>query len=416
MVLALSLIVAGCSNDEDKLRSDIRSIEKELKEVEGELETTEEELKEVEGELETTEKDLQSAQNELRNREAAAVSATARKIFNAIERDRDFESANYLRLTKGVRGPTTIRPDLTIVVTDGIDPDSGGIEKAPIAIGGSTTNLYAPPDDIPARSLPSLAGWKGREHISEHPDDRTTCVFHAGCLPGITDHLVLYANQKMDSDTQFMVYGYWVRDFDSGDENWFDVRPLVKIGGALPPSNNAVAMVKTGTATYNGGAAGMYSLYRPDTTSSSSGHWTANAMLEANFNNQNVSGQLTGFMSEGQAMNWTVDLQTSGTITNVNPTNIRGRVSSRGGGFVTDGSTHGFSNPENGTIWTIGTGAADPAGSWYGDFWAANDVDNLDNTLANNPVPETATGVFWAEHGEIGRMTGAFGVEKVNDN
>ena len=423
-VIAILFTFAGCSNDEDKLRSDLRSVEGDLKEVEDELETTKEELKEVEGDLQTTEKDLQSAQNELRNREAAAVSATARKIFNAIERDRDFVGANHLRLTKNMKGLASgLIPNLT--AEQGFDPDASN-EQANTAMQNdqgvsSPSNTYLPTEAgvSPTRSLPSMAGWKGREYVSEHPDDRTTCVYPAGCLPGITDHVVIYTNQESDQTTM-LIYGYWVREFDGGDENWFDVRPWSDIRQSRVTHANGVAKAKTtGTATYRGGTAGMYSLYRHNTAGSSSGHYTADATLEADFaNGGNVSGELTNFMSEGQAMNWKVELLESSNFVNKDPIS-RARAGSNSG-FAIDGSNHGFSNPENGTIWTISNVAADPSGSWYGDFWLANDNQadqtTVDNNPANYPTPESITGVFWAEHGEIGRMTGAFGLGKVDDN
>ena len=55
------------------------------------------------------------------------------------------------------------------------------------------------------------------------------------------------------------------------------------------------------------------------------------------------------------------------------------------------------------------------SGSWYGEFWAANDA-TVDSTAANNPAPAAATGVFRSEYGDTGRMTGAFGVERDDEN
>ncbi len=212
----------------------------------------------------------------------------------------------------------------------------------------------------------------------------------------------------------FVTYGYWMREL-SGDDGWTDVRPFSELRTNAVPHANGVAQAIKGSASYSGGAAGMYAIYHPVAAGSSSGHWTANAMLTADFDEQMVSGELTGFMAEGQAMDWKVELLEA----KINAADPAPDPASRGragdtSGFQLDGSGHGFANAENGTVWTMGDMDGEKTGSWYGDFWAAND-GTVDATAANNPAPAAATGVFWAEHGDVGRMTGAFGVER-DDN
>ena len=134
------------------------------------------------------------------------------------------------------------------------------------------------------------------------------------------------------------------------------------------------------------------------------------------FDEQMVSGELTGFMAEGQAMDWKVELLEGG-ISSADPApSPPSRARAGGaGGFNPDGSNHGFANAGNGTVWTMGGMDGEKTGSWYGDFWAANDA-TVDSTAANNPAPAAATGVFWSEYGDTGRMTGAFGVERDDGN
>ena len=211
----------------------------------------------------------------------------------------------------------------------------------------------------------------------------------------------------------FVTYGYWMREL-SGDDGWTDVRPLSEIRQNSVPHANGVAQAIKGSATYTGGAAGMYAIYHPVADGSSSGEWTANAMLTADFNEQMVSGELTGFMAEGKAMDWKVELLEGGinSATTAPDPASRAREAAGNGGFKLDGSNHGFANAENGTVWTMGGMDGEKTGSWYGDFWAPKGatVDTTDH--ANNPAPAAATGVFWSEYGDTGRMTGAFGVER----
>ena len=519
---------------------------------------------------EAAEKERMAAEKESMEQKMAMAEetrATARKVFRAIERDREFDADNALRLTRSVKGPRTIHVDRTIEGLNGIEPDSGGQEQFPNnPLFESRANAIAPDELIAGKELPELAGWKGTEYVYEHADCETT-LFPQACVEGITDHLVIYTNQDdpepvdpetfaerygadsngdgdpdndwyipatstqrahittdalngtdevanwpliaspefstagvkphtkaddpetegvnesmisfrgtfdsapgvytctgagadvctstydvgvMGSSTPdegvpyiilsgggddgwtfipddpnamvttaeamkkgaFMWYGWWAREM-SGDDGWFDVRPIYTQSGQ--PQANGVAAAIKGSATYTGGAAGKYAIYHPVGDGSSVGAWTADAMLRADFDNQKVSGELTDFMSDGQPMDWKVELLESGNINAVNPGD-RGRVTTLGeGGFQLDGSTHGFSNAENGTVWTIGGMAGDKAGSWYGDFWAEEGV-TLDSTAANNPAPATATGVFWAEHGDTARMTGAFGVTRDEGN
>ncbi len=212
----------------------------------------------------------------------------------------------------------------------------------------------------------------------------------------------------------FVTYGYWMREL-SGDDGWTDVRPFSELSQNGVPHANGVAQAIKGSASYSGGAAGMYAIYHPVAAGSSSGHWTANAMLTADFDEQMVSGELTGFMAEGQAMDWKVELLEA-DISAADPApDPVSRARSSTGGFKPDGSSHGFANAENGTVWTMGDMDGEKTGSWYGDFWAANDGTVNTTAIADNPAPAAATGVFWAEYGDVGRMTGAFGVER-DDN
>ena len=222
---------------------------------------------------------------------------------------------------------------------------------------------------------------------------------------------------EAEAPDEMVYYGWWAREM-SGDDGWLDVRPLSEIRQGGVPHGNGVAKNINGNATYTGGAAGKYAIYHPVAAGSSAGAWTAAAMLKADFSENTISGELTGFMSDGQPMDWTVELLEADGFTAVDPDARSQRAD--GGGFMADGGGHGFSNAENGTVWTMGGTAGEKAGSWYGDFWMANDHPDdqttLDDNLGRQPAPAAATGVFWAEHGDTAKMTGAFGVTRDEEN
>ena len=138
-----------------------------------------------------------------------------------------------------------------------------------------------------------------------------------------------------------------------------------------------------GTATYTGGAAGKYALRSSTGGTNDAGHFTANAMLEADFNDDMITGTIDGFVgADGESRDWSVELMESG-------------VGDTGIILGSDGT-----GDQMMTVWTIGGTDGDAAGGWQG-------------TLQNNGddgVPKVGTGTFYSEFGEAGKMVGAFGV------
>ena len=193
---------------------------------------------------------------------------------------------------------------------------------------------------------------------------------------------------RSNDDTAFVSYGYWIRK--SADGKW-DVSAFH--GNHRGPAQNISGLTNDaalhGTATYDGGAAGVYAL------SAEAGTFTADAELVADFTDNSVTGTIDGFMTKkfdamgnpvGDAMEreWSVDLQKL--------------LFNSGGDFVTDAS-----NDATGlTRWTMGETAAPAAGKWEGSFYERDGVSHK---------PKAATGSFYAEHGTTNRIVGAFGVQ-----
>ena len=306
------------------------------------------------------------------------------------------------------------------------DPETESIDESMISIRGAFDGAAGVYTCKGTEAEACMSTYLVGDASSRTPEEGTPYILLTGGGDDGWTFTVDNANAMVTTDeneaTETILglwYGWWAREMP-GDDGWFDVRPITTFGpGGKPPSANAVAAAIKGSATYTGGAAGKYAIYynNPVADGLSAGAWTADAMLKADFDNGKVSGELTSFMVGGQAMDWKVELLESGDINGtVTPGGSRGRIATLGeGGFQLDGSNHGFSNAENGTVWTMGGMAGDKAGSWYGDFWAEEGT-TVDSTAANNPAPESATGVFWAEHGNTARMTGAFGVTRDEGN
>ena len=155
-----------------------------------------------------------------------------------------------------------------------------------------------------------------------------------------------------------------------------------------------------GTATYKGAAAGQYAIdpVAPGTYATS-GRFTANVTLNANFEDPDnadpvtqpgsISGKLDGFMSDGEMMPWSVSL---------GETNF---AAANDGMFASAGDR--ATTPGDDVVWTIDNESAPESGQWMGALHDQGD----------NNVPNVATGKWDATYSEgghtIGHMVGAFG-------
>lgn len=145
----------------------------------------------------------------------------------------------------------------------------------------------------------------------------------------------------------------------------------------VPPVANIDALM--GTATYSGTAAGKYVLTSSTGGTNGAGHFTADTMLEANFNDDTITGTIDNFLgADGMSRELkTSAIETTGGIT---------------------GTTDDAATGNQMTAWSIG-GAAAAGGEWNGTLH-----DNSDDG-----VPSVATGTFHSLYDTAGRMVGAFG-------
>ena len=179
------------------------------------------------------------------------------------------------------------------------------------------------------------------------------------------------------ADTAYASYGWWLMKTENGKtftaSAFHDVKGAVADAAGLDTLN--------GTATYMGGAAGKYALASSTGGTNDAGHFTARAMLEANFTDNMISGTIDMFMgADGMARDWSVELKEAA----VGATGVITRAAA------------------DDTVWTIGGTAAAASGEWSGSL--------RDN--GTDGVPKVATGTFYTEYGTAGRMVGGFGANK----
>ena len=202
------------------------------------------------------------------------------------------------------------------------------------------------------------------------------------------------------ADDDYLHYGFWLKQTtDNEGEITYD--EVETFAGSSVDASGSVARV-TGTATYEGGAAGVYMMKKKFDSSTgnlveaSSGHFTARASLTATFGQRtendippNLLDTLTGTidqfaLSGREANNWSVALQSDG-----------------------DPNTDGIQPDEDGIH--SGTAKGNKEGA-NGSFSATFHGPVLDSD--NNPIqPHSVVGEFNADFTN-GAVAGAFGARK----
>ena len=191
-------------------------------------------------------------------------------------------------------------------------------------------------------------------------------------------------------DTVYAVYGWWMHEAPNGNLTANVFRAL---RGTSAQQSAAFVNVTAlhGTATYRGGAAGLYALKSSTGGTNDAGHFTADAELVVTFNgggtpnDGSIEGTIDNFIgADGMSRDWSVALQEH-------------TVGDQGGGFpgTLGSATH------NSTAWTIDGTAASDSGLWRGSFYEQDSASGL---------PQVATGTFYTTYDRVGRMFGAFGV------
>ena len=184
-------------------------------------------------------------------------------------------------------------------------------------------------------------------------------------------------------DAAYSYYGWWIRTMPDGE---LDAGAFAGFKATTGDNaeDGAVSNIGglNGTAMYMGGAAGKYALSSSTGGTNDAGHFTADVMLSADFDDNKISGTVDNFMgADGEMRNWSVELMK----TDINPD---------------DGALTGLNDagmPE--TKWTLDGTAAAASGEWSGDL----------REMGKDDVPQVATGTFYTEYGTAGRMVGAFG-------
>lgn len=195
------------------------------------------------------------------------------------------------------------------------------------------------------------------------------------------------------SDTAYASYGWWLKK--AANDGDFTASAFHDFKGT--PGAVGIADLVAGTATYVGGAAGKYALASATGGTNDAGHFTARATLEADFEDDTVTGTIDNFMgADGQMRDWSVELKESALFNAGAIIGDSGRTGIDLTGAPTDDDV------AQKTVWTLGGTKASASGEWSGNL----------REEGSDGVPKVATGTFYTEYGTAGRMVGAFGANK----
>ena len=190
-------------------------------------------------------------------------------------------------------------------------------------------------------------------------------------------------------DAEYMWFGVWAQQTvrHTTDNHTTEIWAFEANHGGNVGNTNAVTTLTdaTGSATYEGEAAGRYAVYEPDTGDSGIGSFTASAELRADFDGDTIAGTIAGFSNDPS---WSLALKQKALT----------------GGVIAAGTDD--------VTWTI-DGVPDDSGTWEARFY--NNLPIEGGTVTYQP--HGIAGTFEAEYDPSGvgaraAVIGGFGAHR----
>ena len=183
-------------------------------------------------------------------------------------------------------------------------------------------------------------------------------------------------------DRSYVYFGWWKREQKSDESLTFQTFYDVTDANSATTGAGANFNLLGGGAIYRGTAIGQYAIYQPLGAQSDSGSFTASAELSADFANDLLSGNVTGFSNDPD---WSLTLN----------------AQSMAGGNVSGGAVD----------WTIAGNPSRRQGTWEAEFFS--------ESAYVGQVPDAVIGGFTAIYDgdtnvdeDVGRIVGVFGARK----
>ena len=199
------------------------------------------------------------------------------------------------------------------------------------------------------------------------------------------------ATENVDvPDANYMWFGWWARQ-QIATKEW-----SYAVGHGPAGSRVSSVSAVSGTATYAGSAIGRFAIDDPLDDTDLVGSFTAVAELNADFDENTLSGTVSTFMLTGEGA---TDFPDQGNTSDERWT-VHLRKGSISGGSASGTSAWSIGDPET-------TDNVDEGGAWSGNFYS-----DLPANQRAGVVPYGFAGTFTAEHTGAANMIGAFGAHR----
>ena len=197
----------------------------------------------------------------------------------------------------------------------------------------------------------------------------------------------------MVPDGHYMWFGWWARQ-QIATKEW-----SYAVGHGPAGSRVSSVSAVSGTATYAGSAIGRFAIDDPLDDTDQVGRFKAEATLNADFDENTLSGTVSTFVLTEDDPADQNDLPDQGA-TSAERWTVHLRKSSISGGSASGTSAWSIGNP-------VTTDNVDEGGEWSGNFYS-----DLPANQRAGVVPYGFAGTFTAEHTGAANMIGAFGAHK----
>ena len=252
-----------------------------------------------------------------KDKQEARVYWRANKKKEGIKFSGITDTGIYESILSGITPGTAPAPfvlDLTgmqsdLIVINGVEGTSGTVTPkfdANNAIGGTfhgVSGLYV------------CTG--GTCTVSKHADNKRSLTGTGSWSFRTTNR----DTRVTDPKNVYAYYGWWLNTGGTG--NTYEVNAFAGTTGANADARkdarkfSEVDSAATGTATYEGGAAGKYAIYSSVPKAHESGHFTANAKLTADFDasTSTLKGTIDKFMVDGkEKADWSIALKAENAV------------------------------------------------------------------------------------------------------
>ena len=202
------------------------------------------------------------------------------------------------------------------------------------------------------------------------------------------------ATENVDvPDANYMWFGWWARQ-QIATKEW-----SYAVGHGPAGSRVSSVSAVSGTATYAGSAIGRFAIDDPLDDTDQVGRFKAEATLNADFDENTLSGTVSTFVLTEDDPADQNDLPDQ-RATSAERWTVHLRKSSISGGSASGTSAWSIGNP-------VTTDNVDEGGEWSGNFYS-----DLPANQRAGVMPYGFAGTFTAEHTGAANMIGAFGAHK----